>query len=399
MIETRYYFKRSELIFFLAWIFFLFSLLFESTALYQTYQESFSTLTKGLRYCAYLICCFKIIFYNRNVKQKSLAVLLFIILCFILSCIASTNKTMILYLLILLGAIGVESKRLIKLTIWIQGVFLSVVVILSKIGILQDYVFGKGTNRIRHGLGFSWTTTGPILYFYFLLGFIYMKKEKFTLKEAVLLEIINVFFYQETDSKMAFLLSSLFLFIFVFESKFKREKQSLKSLEHDKLFLMLIPILLLLIAIFSAKLYDPSKNILNSLNSLLSNRLELGHRAIEKYGFSIFGQKIEWVGFNIQRPTLDNEYNYVDSSYLQLTLEYGFLFIFIVIGIYVYGIYRAIESEDRYLLYIYIIILLFALTEPRLMNFAFNPFPLLIFTYASEDKTYLNEKDIEESYG
>ena len=265
---------------------------------------------------------------------------------------------------------------------------------MSKLGILQDFLFGEGTERIRHGLGFSWTTTGPILFFYFMLGYIYLKKEKFGFKQACILGLFNILFFHFTDSRMAFLLSSAFLLFFTFISK----NNVKKKIEHKYLF-MAIPVVLCTLSIVIESVYNPESQVLNSLNHLLSNRLALGKNAVNKYGFSLLGQKIEWIGFNINNPDMSTDYNYVDSSYLQLTLEYGFFFIFIVIGIYLYGIYRAIKSEDRYLLYIYIIILLFALTEPRLMNFAFNPFPLLIFTYASEDKTCLNKKDIEESYG
>lgn len=394
MIDSRYYFKRSEIFFFLAWFLFLISVLFESTALYQTQQDLLSTLTKGLRYCAYLLCCYKIVYYNRNVKTRSFAVFLFIILCFAMSCIASTNKTMLLYLLVLLAIIGVDGDRLINFTAWIQGFFIAIVVILSQIGILQDYVFGAGTDRIRHGLGFSWTTTGAILYFYFLLGYIYLRKEKFGIKEAIILEIINIFFFRMTNSKMAFLLSSLFLFFFSVKSKSKENRKETDDCAQKKGLLLLIPFILFCLAVISAKFYDPSIHVLSSFNNILSNRLELGHRAIERYGFSILGQKIKWMGFSIKKPTLEamTEYNYVDSSYLQLALQYGLLFIFIVIGIYTYGIYRAIQLSDFYLIDIYIIVLIFALVEPRLMNFAFNPFPLLIFSTISNEEEEPHKK-------
>lgn len=400
MIDSRYYFKRSEIFFFLAWFLFLFSVLFESTALYQTQQFFLSALTKGLRYCAYLFCCFKIVYYNENVKKRSLAIFLFIVLCFAMSCIASTNKTMLLYLLVLIAAIGVDGNLIINFTARIQGIFIAIVVILSQIGILQDYVFGVGTDRVRHGLGFSWTTTGAILYFYFLLNYIFLRKEKFSVKEAVILEIFNLFFFRMTDSKMAFLLSSLFLLFFVIKSKLIENGKVISDSVHGKRLLLLIPIFLLFIAIITATFYDPSIHFMSSFNNTLSNRLELGHRAIERYGFTLFGQKIQWMGFSIKNPTLEamTEYNYVDSSYLQLALQYGLLFILIVVGIYIYGIYQSIRENDSYLMAIYLIVLIFALVEPRLMNFAFNPFPLLIFSTISNNDEYPHKINEGECY-
>ena len=392
MSDSRYFIKRSEIFFFLAWFLFLISVLFENTALFLAQQNFLSSMTKGLRYCAYLLCCFKIAYYSKRKKKRLSVIILFIVLCFGVSCIASTNKTMFLYLFVLIAAVGIDGSHFIRFTTWIQGIFIAFVVILSQIGILQDYVFGVGTDRIRHGLGFSWTTTGAILYFYFLLGYIYLRKEKFSIKEGILLEVINLFFFKMTDSKMAFLLSSLFIFFFLIKSKSKENQKVTDDSAQKKRLLLLIPFILFCLAVISAKFYDPSINVLSSFNNVLSNRLELGHRAIERYGFLFWGQKIKWMGFSINKPTLEamTEYNYVDSSYLQLALQYGLVFIFIVIGIYTYGIYRAIQLNDSYLIDIYIIVLIFALIEPRLMNFAFNSFPILIFS------TIINEE--EEPY-
>jgi hypothetical protein len=56
------------------------------------------------------------------------------------------------------------------------------------------------------------------------------------------------------------------------------------------------------------------------------------------------------------------------------------LLIAVVVAMYTYGIYKAIRQQDYYLVFVYLFVLVFALTEPRLMNFAFNPFPLMIFS-------------------
>ena len=72
-------------------------------------------------------------------------------------------------------------------------------------------------------------------------------------------------------------------------------------------------------------------------------------------------------------------YNYVDCSYIQMMLEYGVIFLAIVVGIYTIAVYRAVKEEDWYLVFALLIVLGFGITEPRLMNFAFNPFPLMAF--------------------
>lgn len=109
------------------------------------------------------------------------------------------------------------------------------------------------------------------------------------------------------------------------------------------------------------KLYDESIHSWFWLNSILSDRLRLGANAIEQYGFSLFGKPIEWIGFSIKKTTMEEAigYNYVDSSYLQLGLNYGLIFLGVVLLIYSIIMNRAIKRKDYYLVSIITIILLF----------------------------------------
>ena len=391
MLEHKYYLKRQDVLFYFAWILFLGSVLFEQTALFLTHQNALVLLTKGIRYFAYLVFGLKIFYSTQIIKKRSLALILYVLFVFAISCIASTNRTMLLYFIILLAAVQVESKKIIKLTVLIQGIALAVVIGLSQIGVLEDYIFGKETGRLRHGLGFSWTTTGAILYFYFLLGFVFLKKEKFNFIQAFILEIINIVLFVLTNSRMSFALSSLFLLYFALKGTRHKNSEDTKHLKREKIWL-LAPILFCLLAILSAKYYTPANPFLKGINKIVSNRLQLGYDAIQRYGFTLFGQQIKWVGFDINKPSLNeiHLYNYVDSSYLQIALEYGLLFIIVVVGIYTYGIYESIKDHDSYLLAIYLIILFFSLVEPRLMNLAFNPFPLVIFSNIKYRKNWKN---------
>ena len=374
MLKKTYRFNKSEILFFSAWILFLLSLLIGATTLQGI--KYLVVLAKGLRYLAYLICCAEIC--RTKIKKNKTFILIFIFLIFIISCISSTNKTLLLYLLVLFASINIDKRKIMRLTTRIQGFFLAIVVLLSRIGIMEDHLFGRNSDRIRHGLGFSWTTTGPILYFYFMLGYIYLRKEKFGVGEAILLEIINILFYQLTDTRMAFMLSTLFLIFFSVQNLNRRRWRKLSKL---KGFYLLIPTALCILAFVSAIYFNQNQHTFAAVNKLLSNRLMLGHQAIKQYGFTLFGQPIKWMGYSIKHPMLaDSQYNYVDSSYLQLALNYGMLLIAVVVAMYTYGIYKAIRQQDYYLVFIYLFVLVFALTEPRLMNFAFNPFPLMIFS-------------------
>ena len=367
---------NNEFLFFFAWILFLLSLLLQLTA-FSVDNDTISKFLKLLRYCAYALFCLKIILYTKIKEYKYLSLIL-MCSCILASFVNTYNATMPLYLLILLASIKIDSDKLIKITALLQGVVLAVVVGFSQVGILKDFVFEPLT-RGRHSLGFSWTTTGPILFFYFSLCIIYITRNSTRIWFIILLEIINLLFFILTNSRLTFVLLSAFLF-FVIIQKFNKRKW--KFLSKFKYMYIVFPFFMETISVIIVMLYDASSPIWISINRLLSNRLRLGRDALNTYGLGIFGRNVEWIGFSITKPTseLASGYNYVDSSYLQLSINFGLIFMIAVLIIYSYAIYKAIKIKDYYLLTIFICILIFSFTEPRLFNFAFNPFPILAFS-------------------
>jgi hypothetical protein len=368
--------KMADFLFYVAWALFLLSSLLEHTIL--TIGENADMLLmcmKLVRYIAYGICFIKIV--NGRYHRKILLSGIMIGVIFILSYLGSGNRVMCLYLLVLFAAFGIDGRQSIKISYRIQALVLGIFITLSLGGIVTDHIF-EPDSRMRHGLGFNWATTAPILYLYIILGYIYIKRENTTCIEYLIMECVNIWLYKMTDTRMAFILSSLFLLFFALEGLFRNRWKYWRRLG---MLYCGVPVLLSFFAFFLHWGYDAENEIWSKLNSLLSNRLYLGKNAIATYGISLFGQKIRWVGFSVRRDTVSGVtgYNYVDCSYIQMMLEYGVIFLAIVVGIYTIAVYRAVKEEDWYLVFALLIVLGFGITEPRLMNFAFNPFPLMAF--------------------
>lgn len=103
----------------------------------------------------------------------------------------------------------------------------------------------------------------------------------------------------------------------------------------------------------------------------------LGQWAIQKYGITVFGQPIEWVGAGILNDGFAENYNYVDCSYLQLLLMYGIIPFIFIIGIYIYGIFRSIKNDNYWAVFVLLATLVHAVTEPHLIGFSMNIMVLL----------------------
>ena len=127
--------------------------------------------------------------------------------------------------------------------------------------------------------------------------------------------------------------------------------------------------------------YIPTDARWQKINSVLSGRLELGCFGWRDYGFSLLGTKIEWIGFSHNATA--GAYNYVDCSYMQILLENGLIPLVIIIVVYTYIMYMAVKEKDFYLQTAVLLITAFSITEPRLLNLAYNPLPFFGITYIS----------------
>lgn len=364
---------KKEFLFSTAWSLFIISVLMELTA-WQALDSSgwLGKILQLMRYSAYFICC--IIIIENTFKRELLIGLIAVGMCFSLGMLCSANKTMVLYFLLIMAASGLSSSLVLRISFIIQTVIFSMTILCSQIGLAVDFDFSSET-RIRHGLGFAWTTTGSILFFYMVLQYVYLRKRNASIMEYVILEAVNYLLYRFTDSRMAFLMTTLYLLFFCMERLFRHPWKISEMV--GNLF-CLAPTVISIVSLLAFQFYQEGSSLWDKLNSVLSDRLALGSRAIHQYGYTLFGQKIKWVGYSIQNPQMTVDYNYVDCSYLQLALQYGLIFLCIVIIFYTIILFKAVKSRDYYLVWTVLFVMGLSITEPRLMQFAFNPFPILL---------------------
>ena len=371
--------KRGDFLFFPAWALYIATVILD-TSVFALDGNALFSLDKIIRYVIYGICIIKIC--TTSYRSADIIPILFFLLVFILSYYKSHNRTMMLYSLIMLASYKLSNDKIIKTTCYMQGLLLLIIVLLSQTGIIMDYVFDKGT-RERHSMGFVWTTIAPIIFFYYVMGYVYINRRKLKKSRLILFEIISIWFYLKTNTKLVFTLTSLFIMFVLFETL---NRKRYKFLSRFKLIYIAYPFLMWFFILVVCRLYNRDSSTWIKINNMLTGRLTLSQDAINYYGINLLGHNVEWKGFSINHASYDvGEYNYVDSSYLQLTINYGVIFMVVVLAVFSYAIYKHIKANDYYTVVIYIFILTLTLTEPQLMNFSFNPFSLLAFGMIAKD--------------
>lgn len=326
---------------------------------------------KLARLTSYILFTYVII--KLKVRKMSTVAFVFSLALLIIGAYYSTDKSIVYLLLMIFAAESSNSRRVIRFIMYIQLISLIVIVGSSIVGFLPDKIFDPQT-RARHCLGFDWTTTPAMLLTFISLEYYYLRDKSIKLIELIVVIIANYLIYVYTDARMCFLiicLASLIIFLYRFSFNFNK-----KIMNRLAIISVTFPTIICIISLCIHAFYSSSNGLLGKLNSLLSGRLALGRTALDTYEISFFGQFIKWVG-NTQQSTV-LEYNYVDCSYLQILLSYGIVLLLFVICVYSYILYAATRKKHIYEIIIVTCVLVLSVTEPRLWNLIFNPFPFLI---------------------
>lgn len=370
--------QTPQMLFLLAFTIYMFANVLDLTGVaFGNGNDSLSIInlfTKMARYGAYVLLAVKF-FHAAIYKRSWIDYVMTLAVIVAGSFFGSSNKIVIFYFLICIAAYDVQESNILKCSIFIQSIVLVVCVVGSQIGMIDDYVRADG-GRMRHFLGFSWTTTGAILFLFILLQYIYIRKGMLTIWEDIVALGIIVFFYKMTDSRFAFLIS---IFTILFFALYRADSHRGRFLNQFNWQWFLVPFLVAVFAILLHACYNPQNAVFLKLNKLLSGRLALGKNALTTYGVSLIGQDIEWVGFNISE-TLTGTYNYVDCSYVKILLDHGILLLTVVLLAYGYILYQSVQKKEYYLTWIILIVLVFSITEPRLFDITFNPFFVLVMS-------------------
>ena len=169
------YLQTKDYIYFFALVLFLVSSMLSKTMWIYSLGDSFDFILKLMRYAAYIICAFKIVFDNYFFSDFWKVTI--IVLCTVIAGYFVGGTFLFTYIFLFIAAYKVEKRIIIKYYVCIQFWLWATIVISSQIGLNIDYIFDAGT-RNRHGLGFTWTTTPAVFFFFILIEYLYIRKKR-----------------------------------------------------------------------------------------------------------------------------------------------------------------------------------------------------------------------------
>ena len=313
---------------------------------------------------------------NRKIN-KALVVFALIFIAISLIVMKKSNShiaiIMLLYLMIIYR--DVEPKQFCKKYVEAAIFAMSIVFVLCLIGIFpNEYRYRIATTgqiQNRYYLGFNFSTASPNFAFHVSLAYLFYKQDKLKLKDAILILIPNTILYILTDTRAAYFEVIFAMLIFWLFKVIKRDwfKKVIGTIS-----IWAMPVLAG-VELFIANNYTTSNPVYVLIDATLSYRLSWVARALKVYSIGLFGNNILWEA-NAHTETSQ----LVDMFYLRCAIQYGLIFLFvIIIGFMGVSAYCKLK-ENYYGCVIILTLVMHSITDPQLLEYSCVPLLIMLLT-------------------
>lgn len=280
-------------------------------------------------------------------------------------------------LLLIIGAKDIEFRKIVKTYFAVMLALLLFTVASALMGKVENLVYLQEGRRSRMSLGIGYPTDFSAYIFYGVLSYIYIRGTKIKYAELLGSMLLGIGVYWITDARLNTICTLATVFIFIYMKwRCDGAKKSGKEYCMSKVWsflLALAPVLCGTFMIVFSILYSSGSAVTNFLDRVLNYRLYQGNKAIDIYGFTLWGQYIPMQGYG-GTTEVPKHYFFLDSSYLNIVMQYGLLVLGVVLLIWITVSFKARSESDWVLLWIVAIFSVQCMVEHHMLEIAYNPF-------------------------
>lgn len=371
---------RKDISFVLVYFIYIF---FE--ALSQT-EMSFSEI-KYIKWMCLVWMFIRILTETKIKKSQLLWWAIFGILCVLVGWKSSDMLKVLSVCVFTYAAINVNSTRLVKTALAAITLVLLLIPVLSYSGLIPFVVSNVG-GRLRYNLGFKYATFSSNFFLHAVAMWLFIKKDKIRAINIAFILAINYIIYLLTDTR-ATNIEILFIVIILLISN------SIDKLSESKIRVMYNNAFIggCIISMALQIFYNKSKGWMLLLNTALNYRLSLGKYAFNDFGISFLGQYVQWNSFD---RAATEEYYYVDSSYMNISIVYGIVILLILVIGFSILIQKYVKENDRNKCNALLLLAVHSMMNPQLFNLLYDPFLFVMIPYLIKK---ISEKDIRRKNG
>lgn len=328
--------------------------------------------------------------YSKQYKIWEVAVILGLYILFSMASSRNGYEEYMYLLILIIGARGISFKKLIKVYAAVTAVLLIITIAAALSGYIENLTYYQEGRRTRYAFGINYPTDFSAILFYLILAWFYIRGKKLKYIELGIAGFLGIFVYWFCDARMntiCIIGASLVFAVHKFFSKKAEKKQKeYRICKPISMLLILSGILCSLIMTGLTMLYSPNNPIIAFIDNALSSRLRLGHKGIDIYGFTLWGQNIPMIGLGSTTKDVDF-YFFLDSSHIYNLLQFGLLIAVLLLAAWTMISGKAYIKKEWELLLILAIIAVQCMVEHHMVSVAFNPFWMALLGELSVETT------------
>lgn len=271
------------------------------------------------------------------------------------------------FLIVFLGMKGIKAEKIVKIDFAVKAFLSFIVIICSVSGMIEHYVtYRTGEKILRYSLGFSHPNTLASIVFSLIIEEIYISHRKVNGFYVLTIWLIDIILYMITANRtVVFLLGMFPLLLLNGNERGKNKQNNKKSVSA----VCCYPSALLFS--FLAMKYTGKIKVFTRIDGWFSNRFYNARVLYDRYGIAVLGQKVKLISVKTAR-LLHSSVALLDIAYLRMLIQAGPVVLAIFGYMYCKSCSRAAEKNDKFLLHILFMFILYGFCESGFNNVFIN---------------------------
>ncbi len=301
-------------------------------------------------------------------------------------------------LLLIMGGKGISFRKILKVYLLVTGGLLLLTVGAALAGVIENLVYVQG-DRVRYAFGIGYPTDFSAHIFFNVLVWGYLRREKIRYLEIGIIALLAVFVYYFCGARVnticILMAAGIFLYHKIRVSGGIKKGRLYRMNSLWAQILALSPVLSALVMTILSLSYSPDNKFCVLLDQIINNRLRMGRKGIDLFGFSWFGQEIPMQGSGGVTGEIVR-YFYLDCSYISIALRYGTIVLGVVLLVWCVIGFRAKKQKDWLFLWVIALVAVQCMIEHHMLDLSYNPFLWGLFAVGAVNADPLDFKEQEE---
>lgn len=306
-------------------------------------------------------------------RPKELWCMLAILPAGILNVIFSGDFALMEFAIVAIAAKDIPPRKLVKVFAVIKAMAVVLTLALAAVKILPNIVYENGNNDPYNTYGFCHRNVLGANMAVLCLAWLYLRYKNLSLYDLLLwggLALVSNWLAQSRTSLMIIVMAMAVIWLC------RHLQQKLLGVSRMKTILILFFAALFLISFICTVCYKQEDTFWNLVDKFFSKRLRFARQCLEVYGFSLFGQDMDFVSTLAAQNNADVKRLILDNSYMRGLLHNGIIPGGLFFVAYCTALDRAWRRRDVALTACMLIMAVYGISERYMLDVYYN-FPLL----------------------